>query len=457
MQMAMSNLKLRAFGWRRIARVCEILIGLACSCMLVFVVWWICNFFLNWDPSQQDHWLCTFATVVVLVEHCFVFSLSVTLILQSIVFLCAAYRAARYAFLGHDSAMCWRACCFLVNAVMIILGPLLSISATSWHTGFNHPILKAVEAVSPIDLIWIGSTDIGLQVLNVLLLSGMIGPQGFDLKAFKNLALMSGYGLASKRIAFPGKINSAALDCIVSFPGKYSEEWDTAVKTVTDTEATGASACCSLACVFLTDRESGLGQHVDMPDKPGHCWCEVIYGRLPASAYLSVVNVNELHPGDDEQQVLAFKFADARAMGQELLVKRDQSELEWEREKAEALYNADQLCQENHGRAPWGCMWFESWRLKVEEAVQSGQTLHVFYFEGKVGKGKMAWHELSDQEAKDKARRDTGLGASQTAEVAYLEKEGHEYIEHDITGFTSFITEPRARRLEHQTYFSLTL
>ena len=315
---------------------------------------------------------------------------------------------------------------------------------------FTHPILDTVGP--PIDMMWVGPIDIGLQVLNVLLLSGMIGSQGFDLKAFRNLELMSGYGLASKRIAFPGKINSAALDCIVSFPGKYSEEWDTAVKTITDTEATGASACCSLACVFLTDRESGLGQHVDMPEKPGHCWCEVIYGRLPSSTYLSVVNVNELHPGDDEQQVLAFKFADASAMGQELLVRRDQSELEWEREKTEALHHADQLCQQNHGRAPWGCMWFESWRLKVEEAVQLEQTLHVFYFEGKVGKGKMAWHELSDQEAKHQARRDTGLGASQTAEVAYLEKEGHKYVEHDIASFSSFIAE---LRLEHQTYLSI--
>ena len=41
--------------------------------------------------------------------------------------------------------------------------------------------------------------------------------------------------------------------------------------------------------------------------------------------------------------------------------------------------------------------------------------------EGKVGKGKMRWEELNDEEAKRKARGETGLGASQTAEVAYLE------------------------------------
>ena len=41
--------------------------------------------------------------------------------------------------------------------------------------------------------------------------------------------------------------------------------------------------------------------------------------------------------------------------------------------------------------------------------------------EGKVGRGKMRWEELNDEEAKREAREDTGLGASQTAEVAYLE------------------------------------
>ena len=33
----------------------------------------------------------------------------------------------------------------------------------------------------------------------------------------------------------------------------------------------------------------------------------------------------------------------------------------------------------------------------------------------------MRWEELNDEDAKAKARQVTGLGASQTAEVAYLE------------------------------------
>ena len=73
------------------------------------------------------------------------------------------------------------------------------------------------------------------------------------------------------------------------------------------------------------------------------------------------------------------------------------------------------------------------------------QTLHVFFFEGKVGKGKLAWDQLSNQDAVKEARKDTGLGASQTVEVAYLEKEGLEYEEHDIREFKQFMKEHRGK------------
>ena len=44
-----------------------------------------------------------------------------------------------------------------------------------------------------------------------------------DIKDFE--AFVTGFGLTSKRIAFPGKINMSASSCIVSFPGKYAQEW----------------------------------------------------------------------------------------------------------------------------------------------------------------------------------------------------------------------------------------
>jgi len=76
----------------------------------------------------------------------------------------------------------------------------------------------------------------------------------------------------------------------------------------------------------------------------------------------------------------------------------------------------------------------------VEQAVALGQALHVFYFEGMVGCGKLSWRELSNETSVKEARNNSGLGASQTAEVAYLESCGYEFQEHDVTEFDDFMT-----------------
>ena len=181
-----------------------------------------------------------------------------------------------------------------------------------------------------------------------------------------------GSGLASstKRIAFHGKVNPGARDCIASFPGKYAELWDKAVQATED-----EAAAFSLACVFLTDEASGLGQHASVPHLEGGCWCHTIYGDIPPLAYLSVVDVNELKAGDNEQELLDFKHADAEAMRQRLIIKRNQSQVEWQKEFSQALVHAAELCTKNSGRAPWGCQWFEAWRLRVEEAVKNHHRL----------------------------------------------------------------------------------
>ena len=155
-------------------------------------------------------------------------------------------------------------------------------------------------------------------------------------------------------------------------------------------------------------------------------------------------------------------------------------------------------CVEMYGEVkPWGCKWFQLWRQHVKTAVARHQKLQVFYFNGLIGKGKIAgWGACSD----DAVRRDSflskkaqflahlpegekerlaassseprddtqgaepgseradeeerlflgslsvpdrgfwvghrGLGNSQKAEVAWLEKEGCEYEEKDVRSFT---------------------
>ncbi|CAE7862932.1 HERC6, partial [Symbiodinium necroappetens] len=261
-------------------------------------------------------------------------------------FLGLCFAAGRALSFGwHDSGV-GRAASFLyVNAMLLLLGPFMSIYATNWLLEFAGMTLMTV--------------DICFQVLNVLLLSGLVGPQQWQnpMAAFQKLATLQGFGLAAKRIAFSGHVNENARDCIVSFPGKYSEEWDQAVSAVKSQEA------LSLACVFLTDRASGLGAHCDNPDEPGECWCRAIYGHLPASTYISVVDMRPAMQNSQAPIELEFKRADAVAMGQRLVIREEHyGELEWQRELADAEEDARARCAANHGRAPWGCRWFDDWR-----------------------------------------------------------------------------------------------
>ena len=131
-------------------------------------------------------------------------------------------------------------------------------------------------------------------------------------------------------------------------------------------------------------------------------------------------------------------------MGQILLVKKNQSDREWESELANAIQEAEELCRRNRRRAPWGCMWFEMWKKNVDRAVELRQVLHVYYFEDRKAQGKMAWDDLCDEGARQRVRKVSGLGASQTAEVSYLDKMGWHYVEHDIREFEDLV----ANRLE---------
>ncbi|CAJ1454780.1 unnamed protein product [Effrenium voratum] len=270
--------------------------------------------------------------------------------------------------------------------------------------------------------------------LSLLVLGGIVGRRGtLDpeevLAELEHMARTNG-----QRIAFPGRVNSHSRHCIVSFPGRYAEEWDAAVRKVELQRG-----ACSLACVFLTDETSGLGGHEQNPEHPGDCWCRALYGRVNAAAYISIVE----DPSSMTEDELRFKEMDAKAMGQEFLRRGSQSDAEWEREKENAEAKAQEKCDKNRGLAPWGCCWFHSWKKNVDDAVALGQTLHVFYFEGKLGRGKLQWNELSRETSVAQARKDSGLGASQTAEVAYLQKCGYQFAEHDVVDFYNFMAAHR--------------
>ncbi|CAE7244321.1 MX1 [Symbiodinium microadriaticum] len=90
-------------------------------------------------------------------------------------------------------------------------------------------------------------------------------------------------------------------------------------------------------------------------------------------------------------------------------------------------------CQDLYDKQqPFGCRWFEEWRLRVETAVERKHTLVVVYKAGQRGVGRegLAWPPQIECSA---ARRgDAGLGVSQRGEVAWLLRNGLAFEEEDI-------------------------
>ena len=115
-----------------------------------------------------------------------------------------------------------------------------------------------------------------------------------------------------------------------------------------------------------------------------------------------------------------------------------------------------------------GCAWFEDWKLNCYKARAYDQVFQVYYFPGQVGQGKVSWEDLPKhallrdkvlsawpkddagwpkklQPAEEAAylaglseeERSTvvGLGGSQKAEVAWMDKHGIPYDELDVEEF----------------------
>eukprot|EP00435_Cladocopium_sp_Y103_P018874 s2105_g4.t1 len=85
-----------------------------------------------------------------------------------------------------------------------------------------------------------------------------------------------------------------------------------------------------------------------------------------------------------------------------------------------------------NGRRPlWGCLWFKRWRDNVELAVSRGQRLVAYFFEEQVGEGLITWPELCKKETN--LWDGKGLGASQKAELAFLQKMGYDFEQRDVS------------------------
>eukprot|EP00438_Fugacium_kawagutii_P010290 Skav226734 [mRNA] locus=scaffold720:308032:309462:- [translate_table: standard] len=411
-QMFIINLKLKKLFWLRYAKCCDVLL---CVTFLANVAG--CGVYIA--KASGDFQLNQ--TNGVTLGSLLIVLLSLTIVIVILETL-GLWFAARKAVTMQDwEDIRWTVVSLRINSFLSLLGPLMTIFLIA-YTYLVHPLDGLYTTM-----------DFGFQIANLLVVNGLVGPTDCH-KPEEGLARMSeilGFGLAiskrSRRVTFRGSTGAGSRNCIVSFPGKYPNLWE----EVTD------QMVCSVACVFLPSKASGLGVHAkaDSEINDGECWCRQLYGPIPKEQYLRVVDLTTT-----SREELAFQKADAEAMGLHLVIKhKGTNNVEWEAQKSHGLLKAEQLCKLHHGRAPWGCEWFARWKENIDMAVDQKQTLHVFYFQGQKGRGKLSWDELGNEDAR--ALKSGGLGASQKAEVAYLDKLGLPYKEHDVGEFDNFFEE----------------
>ena len=221
-------------------------------------------------------------------------------------------------------------------------------------------------------------------------------------------------------IDFRGRIIEEAKECFVSFPGKYASGWDALIDEKAEHKQ-------SIACVFLCTPESGLGQHAQDPaEAKGVCYCRAIYGDRDERFRHEQLGYLKLLPeGTDEVQE---KKAREKAQCTNTVVIREDASDE---EVKKAVQEAKEACKNNDNKASWGCAWFEEWKQNVAKAVELGQQLKVVFFPGQVGRGKVTWKDLPQENLWN----GIGCGASQKSEIAYLDMKGLDYFKTDASRF----------------------
>ena len=121
--------------------------------------------------------------------------------------------------------------------------------------------------------------------------------------------------VANRTIVFHGKVRPGTGKCVCSWPGKYESAWDA---LVTRTRRGNISA----VVVFLPEGSEHFGSHDVIPEEErlqGSCWCVPLYGE----------------------------------------------------------------------QKPWGCRWWTKWIANIESARREGAEMEVYFFKGMKGRGKV--------------------------------------------------------------------
>lgn len=171
--------------------------------------------------------------------------------------------------------------------------------------------------------------------------------------------------VAERTIVFNGTIRPGNGKCVCSWPGKYESAWDALVKQ-------GRQGEISAALVFLPQGSKHFGVHDPIPKAEkikGKCWCIPLYGEAK----------------------------------------------------------------------PWGCRWWTNWIANIEVAVREGAELEVYFFHGMKGKGKVQNFLTAGQEhlRREALHCQRCEFMAKSAEFQIAVKEGIEGLSNELRGDSS--------------------
>ncbi|CAE7609521.1 unnamed protein product [Symbiodinium natans] len=181
--------------------------------------------------------------------------------------------------------------------------------------------------------------------------------------------------VGNRTIRFEGSvIKEQGRPCVASWPGKYAAAWDALVSQSRDGDV-------SAAVVFLPEGTDDYGVHDNIPTDEGlygTCWCTPLYGE----------------------------------------------------------------------EKPWGCRWFSNWKENIETAVQSEAVLEVYYFVEHVGRGKVAsFNAAGDENLKRETLNQKQKRFEQSPEFKQALDAGLGNLSKDLRGDSSSPYSREVRRL----------
>ena len=115
----------------------------------------------------------------------------------------------------------------------------------------------------------------------------------------------------------------------------------------------------SVACVFLSTPDSGLGQHYKLAD--GRCYCKHIYGERDFETFGYLVKMKDRDTEKLKREQAKAKLTHAVVVAANATVE----------EEKKCRQEAKRSWEENGKTAAWGCQWFHVWKEKVQS---SGKT-----------------------------------------------------------------------------------